>query len=136
ENLLPEQFETVLAHELCHVESRDNLTAALHLAVASVFWFHPAVWLIGRRLIEERERACDEAVLAGGNRPETYAQGILNICKFYRESPLPCAAGVTGADLKQRIREIMTRRAAYRLTVAQKAVLAVGAAIAASIPVA
>jgi len=136
ETLSPEQFETVLAHEQCHVESRDNLTAALHLAVATVFWFHPAVWWIGRRLIDERERACDEAVLADRNPPETYAQGILNICKFYRESPLPCAAGVTGADLKQRIREIMTRRASYRLTVLRKAVLAAAAVAAVAIPLA
>jgi bla regulator protein BlaR1 len=136
ETLSTEQFETVLVHEQCHVESRDNLTAALHLAVATLFWFHPAVWFIGRRLIEERERACDEAVLAEGNRPETYAQGILNICKFYRESPLPCAAGVTGADLKQRIREIMTLRASYRLTAVRKAVLAAGAVVAVAIPLA
>jgi uncharacterized protein (TIGR03435 family) len=122
--LAPEQLETVLAHELCHVRSRDNLTAALHIVVGTIFWFHPAVWWIGRRLIEERERACDEAVLGQGSRPETYAQGILNICKFYAELPLPCASGVTGADLKRRIREIMTRRVALRLTLARKLALA------------
>jgi uncharacterized protein (TIGR03435 family) len=135
ETLSPEQFATVLAHELCHVQFRDNLTGALHLAVSTIFWFHPGVWWIGRRLMEERERACDEAVLNGGNRPEVYAQGILNICKFYRESPLPCAAGVTGADLKQRIREIMTRRVAHQLTLAGKSMLAAAAAMAVAIPV-
>jgi uncharacterized protein (TIGR03435 family) len=128
--LAPEQLETVLAHELCHVRSRDNLTALLHIVVGTIFWFHPAVWWIGRRMIEERERACDEAVLGQGSRPETYAQSILNICKFYAELPLTCAAGVTGADLKKRIREIMTRRAVLRLTLARRAALA-GAAIAA-----
>jgi uncharacterized protein (TIGR03435 family) len=136
EKLAPEQFESVLAHELCHVRSHDNLTAALHLGVSTIFWFHPAVWWIGRRLIEERERACDEAVLNQGSRPEAYAQGILNICKFYRESPLPCASGVTGADLKQRIREIMTRRVAVRLTVARKSLLAVAGAIVVTVPLA
>jgi uncharacterized protein (TIGR03435 family) len=136
EKLAPEQFETVLAHELCHVRSRDNLTAALHLVVSTVFWFHPAVWWIGRRLIEERERGCDESVLSQGSRPETYAQGILNICKFCQEQPLPCASGVTGADLKQRIREIMARRVAMRLTLARKSMLAAVAVLAAAIPLA
>jgi uncharacterized protein (TIGR03435 family) len=136
DNLAPEQLQTILAHELCHVKSRDNLTAALHLTVTTIFWFHPAVWWIGRRLIEERERACDEAVLGQGSRPETYAQGILSICKFYRESPLACASGVTGADLKKRIREIMTRRVSYRLTFARKSLLAAIAAGAVCIPVA
>src|SRR4029077_8475763 len=54
------QFEGLLAHELCPVLSRDNLTGVVHAAVQAIFWFHPAVWWIGRRLIEERERACDE----------------------------------------------------------------------------
>jgi uncharacterized protein (TIGR03435 family) len=135
QRLAPEQLEAVLAHEFCHVKARDNLTGALHVAVASIFWFHPAVWWIGRRLIEERERACDEAVLRQGKRPETYAQGILNICKFYKESPLLCASGVTGADLKRRIREIMALRASQRLSLARKAMLAAAGFAALSVPV-
>src|SRR5262249_31795680 len=55
--LAPEQMRAVLAHERCHLRWRDNLTAALHMLVETVFWFHPLVWWIGRRLIEERERA-------------------------------------------------------------------------------
>ncbi|HTP33703.1 MAG TPA: M56 family metallopeptidase [Candidatus Acidoferrales bacterium] len=132
--LTPEQMETVLAHELCHVRSRDNLTAALHLLAGTLFWFHPAMWWIGRRLIEERERACDEAVLGQGSQPETYAQSILNICTFYAESPLACAPGVTGADLKQRIREIMAQRVTLRLTLARKVALAAAALAAVCTP--
>jgi hypothetical protein len=54
-------MEAMLAHELCHVRRRDNLVAAMHMMVEAVFWFHPLVWWIGVRLMEERERACDEA---------------------------------------------------------------------------
>jgi bla regulator protein BlaR1 len=135
ERLAPEQLEAVLAHERCHVDAHDNLTGALHVAIASIFWFHPAVWWVGRRLIAERERACDEAVLRQGKRAETYAQGILNICKFYKESPLLCVSGVTGADLKRRIREIMTLRAGRHLTLARKAILAAAGFAALSVPV-
>ena len=53
----------IVAHELCHVGRRDNLAAAVHMIVEAVFWFHPLVWWIGTRLVEERERACDEEVL-------------------------------------------------------------------------
>ena len=84
------QWEAVLAHELCHVRRRDNLTSAIHMIVEAVFWFHPLVWWIGARLVEERERACDEAVLSLGNEPRDYAEAILNICKSYVESPLAC----------------------------------------------
>jgi len=80
--------------------------------------------------MEERERACDEAVLSLGNEPQVYAEGILNVCESYLESPLRCVSGVTGADLKKRIRAILTKQVAGRLSFARKATLA-GAAVAA-----
>ena len=127
--LTAEQLNAILAHEMCHIRRRDNLAAALHMLVEAIFWFHPLVWWIGSRLIDERERACDEEVLRLGSEPQVYAEGILNVCKFYLESPLPCASGVTGSDLKKRIEAIMMNRMAHRLTTARK-VLLVTAAIA------
>jgi bla regulator protein blaR1 len=62
-----------------------------------------------RSLMDERERACDEKVVAQGSEPQVYAKGILKVCEFYRESPLACAAGVTGSNLKKRIEEIMSQ---------------------------
>jgi bla regulator protein BlaR1 len=124
ERLTPEQFRTIIAHELCHVRERDNLFAALHMFVQALFWFHPLVWWVGARLIEERERACDESVVAQGNAADDYVAGILGVCKFCLESPLPCAAGVTGSDLKKRVREIMTQRLTSQLTMTRKALLA------------
>ena len=59
-------MEAILAHELMHVRRHDNLTAALHMLVEAVFWFHPLVWWMERRMVEERERACDEAVIRWG----------------------------------------------------------------------
>ena len=104
------QLCTIIAHEMCHVRRRDNLTAAVHMMVQSVFWFHPAVWWIKARLLEERERACDEAVLQSGNEAELYAESILSVCKYYVESPVACMSGVTGSDLKRRIVRIMSER--------------------------
>lgn len=111
-----EQLRTILTHEMCHMRRRDNLTFAIHLAVETLFWFHPAVWWIGARLIEERERACDEAVLHSGGVPEEYAQGILNVCRFCVDSRVSCIAGVTGANLKKRIADIARGRLGLRLT--------------------
>lgn len=97
--LTPEQFDAVVAHERRHIACRDNLTAALHMSVEALFWFHPMVWWIGARLMAERERDCDEAVLKEGNRARDYAQGIVSVCRQYAESPLACTAGISGADL-------------------------------------
>jgi bla regulator protein BlaR1 len=40
-------IEAIVAHELCHVRRRDNLTATWHMVVEALFWFHPFVWWIG-----------------------------------------------------------------------------------------
>ena len=128
-------LESVLAHELCHVRRRDNLTSAVHMLVEAIFWFHPLVWWIGARLIEERESACDEAVLKLGNDPEVYAESILQTCRYYLESPLPCVSGITGADLKSRIVRIMSEGATRRLTLARRVLLAAAGIAAVSAPV-
>jgi bla regulator protein BlaR1 len=135
ERLTPRQLEAVLAHELCHVRRRDNLTSAMHMLVEAAFWFHPLVWWIGARLVEERERACDEGVLSLGSEPQVYAEAILNVCKLYVESPLTCVSGVTGADLKKRIEAIMINRAVFRLNFAKKVALAIAGMAALALPI-
>lgn len=130
ERLTREQLDAILAHELCHVRRRDNLTGALHMMVEILFWFHPLVWWIRRQLVAERERACDEAAINRTGDAEGYAESILTVCRFYLESPAACVSGATGADLKRRIAEIVEWRAGARLTVAKQVLLA-GAALAA-----
>ena len=110
ERLDDEHIEAIVAHELMHARRRDNLTAALHMVAEAVLWFHPLVWWMERRMVEERERACDEAVVAMGSRPGVYAESLLKACRFCVESPLVCVAGITGADLAARVRAIMTLR--------------------------
>jgi uncharacterized protein (TIGR03435 family) len=135
DRLSPAQLDAIIAHEICHLRRRDNLTAAIHMAVEALFWFHPAVWWIKTRLLEERELACDEVVLQSGNDADIYAESILNVCKFCFESPLACVAGVAGSDLKGRIVRIMTGKAASNLDPGRKLLLALAAAVAISIPV-
>jgi beta-lactamase regulating signal transducer with metallopeptidase domain len=43
EHLDNRQVEAILAHEVMHVVRRDNLAAALHMIVQTLFWFHPLV---------------------------------------------------------------------------------------------
>jgi bla regulator protein blaR1 len=136
ERLQPPQLKAVLAHELCHARRRDNLTSAVHMIVETFFWFHPLVWWIGARLVEERERACDEAVLSLGSEPLDYAEGILTVCKSYVESPLSLVSGVTGANLKKRIHAILTGRIAADLNFAKKLALAAAAIATVASPVA
>jgi uncharacterized protein (TIGR03435 family) len=135
ERLEDEHIEAILTHELMHARRRDNLTAALRMIVEAVFWFHPMVWWMERRMVEERERACDEAVVEMGRRPGIYAESLLKAVRFCVESQLVCVAGITGADLSKRVRSIMTQRL-ERLGVMRKITLAVLGFLAIAGPVA
>jgi beta-lactamase regulating signal transducer with metallopeptidase domain len=119
------EIDAILRHEVCHWRRRDNLMAVIHMLVACIFWFHPLVWFVGARLVEEREGACDEEVLAGGGSPLEYARTILKVCELYLRSPLPCAAGVSGADLDRRITAIMARNEVLEIGSGRKALLMV-----------
>jgi len=93
------------------------------MLVEAVLWFHPLVWWIGARLIEERERACDETVVREGHDGRAYAEAILNVCEHYVASRLECAAGVSGADLKRRVLEIARNRVMSVLPIRKKLLL-------------
>lgn len=128
-------LEAVIAHELWHVRRRDNLAAAIHMMVEALFWFHPLVWWVGSRLVEEREQACDEAVLQLGSEPQVYAESILKVCEFCVGTPLACVSGVTGADLKKRMVYIMNERVARKLDAGKKILLSAAMLLALAIPI-
>jgi uncharacterized protein (TIGR03435 family) len=93
------------------------------MGVEALFWFHPLVWWLERRLVDERERACDEEVIQLGSEPQLYAESILKTCEFYIESP-SIVAGVTGSDLKKRVEAIMTNRLTDKLSATKRLLLA------------
>ena len=100
-----EELESVCAHELAHIRRRDNLWAAISRGVATVFWFHPLVWWMERRMRLERELACDELVMASGPR-EVYATAIGKVC-LVASGVQESFAGIDGPNLKQRLERIV-----------------------------
>ena len=135
EHLEPAHVEAIIAHELRHVRRRDNLAAAIHMVVEALFWFHPLVWWLGTRLVEERERACDEEVVELGSERQVYAESILKVCEFCVGSPLTCVSGVTGSDLKKRMVYIMTESIARKLDFGRKLLLTAAALLAFALPI-
>jgi bla regulator protein BlaR1 len=134
--LTSEEFDAIVEHENCHVRYRDNLAAAVHMLVEAVFWFHPLVWWIGGRLVQERERACDEHVLRAFRNPRAYADGIVNVCKEYIDAQLACVPGVSSSDLRRRIERIMKNETGEAMARWQKLALAISFAAVLIAPVA
>jgi uncharacterized protein (TIGR03435 family) len=87
-----------------------------------------------RRMVDERERACDEAVLAAGNDPDEYVAGILTVCRFTLRAPLACVAGVSGAELRTRIESIVRMELGKRMTLTRRVAVALVAAVIIGVP--
>jgi bla regulator protein BlaR1 len=117
------ELEAVLAHEACHVDRLDNLSALVQMVVETVFWFHPIVWWLGARLVSERELACDEEVLRMREDTRSYAEGILKVCAFCLRAPAAFVAGVGGSNLTRRIERILSRPTARSLSLSARLLL-------------
>lgn len=116
ERLTDAEFEAVMLHEIIHVARHDNLASHFQTFVCSLFWFHPLVWLTSRNLLEERERACDEAVLRACGESAIYAASILKVLRFCLHSPVAGTSGAGGANLRRRLEYIMNGHANRDLT--------------------
>jgi HEAT repeat protein len=101
----------ILAHELAHVRRCDALVNALQTAAQAVFWFHPFVWVANRAIRAEREKCCDEAVIAKlAASPRDYSSAIVDtLVREYKSTlPVPSLA-IAGPvrNIEDRIKTIM-----------------------------
>lgn len=111
QKLTDDEFESVLIHELSHVARRDNLVGVLQMALCCLLWFHPLIWLIKRKLLEEREQACDEAVVRRESKPEVYVSGLLKVVRYGLHSQQSAGlANAAGTNLSQRVELIMKNK--------------------------
>lgn len=124
-----ERRRAVLLHELAHVARYDCLTQALAAIACAVYWVHPGVWWIARRLRIERELACDDCVLSAGASARNYAGHLLELAYSLTAKRAPtlavCMAGPR--QLEDRMLAILDA-ARNRATPAPRTCL-VGAAI-------
>jgi beta-lactamase regulating signal transducer with metallopeptidase domain len=77
--LSPEQLEAIFAHELAHVRRADYFWNLVQTLAETLFFFHPAVWWLGKRLREQRELCCDDIAIATCPDPLVYATALFRL---------------------------------------------------------
>jgi hypothetical protein len=121
----------VLLHELAHIARHDCLTQLLAAIACALYWCHPVVWYVARRLRVEREVACDDRVLAAGAHARDYAGHLLELAYNWsgRRAPALAVGMSSSRKLEGRLRAVLDP-ARNRATPTRRAWLA-GAAVAA-----
>ena len=104
--LAPAELDAVFAHEIAHVDRRDNLTALAVQLVCAAFWFDPLHRVARRKLVELRERVCDGLVIEQGCDAEAYARALARSCA--NSFSTPAVACMSRLNLHERMESIMT----------------------------
>lgn len=68
----PNLYETILAHEACHLKAGDLFWGRVRLFLLAIYWFHPLVWIAAVLSKEDCEMACDERAVAQLMTKKTY----------------------------------------------------------------
>lgn len=107
--LTPPQLEAIILHELAHIRRHDYLVNLLQRIVEVVLFYHPAAWWLSRVIEAERERCCDDLVIAARAKPGVYAGALLSIAALAGGGEGRWAPAATGGDLGDRVRRIFDR---------------------------
>ena len=108
--LTTEQLEAVLAHELAHVRRFDYVANLVQTVIETVFFYHPAVWWVSRRMRIHREDCCDDRAISVVASPLSYASALLALYELQdaRSVSAPVVAmSATGGSLKKRIHRVL-----------------------------
>lgn len=111
------RLEAVFLHEISHVRRGDFRWTLLVEVVCALYWPVPLAWKGRSTVLEEQERACDDAVLAVGTPPVDYADHLLEIARGLRgqpRHPLAAVAMAREAGLTRRVRAILSPRESRR----------------------
>ncbi|WP_337177115.1 M56 family metallopeptidase [Paludisphaera sp.] len=113
--LLPAEAESwpeatrrvVLSHELAHIRRGDAAVHLLSRLAVSLFWFQPLAWHALRRMRAECEHACDDMVVASGERPATYAEQLVALARRLRAPRLAEAVAMARRNaLEDRVKAL------------------------------
>ena len=92
-----ERLRLVLLHECAHVRRRDALLQVIASLATAAYWWHPLTWVAARRVVRERELACDDLVIATGTPGSAYASHLIDIARALKPSRQPALAALAMA---------------------------------------
>ena len=124
----PTLLRAALVHELAHVRRKDALGRFLQVWATAMFFWWPAVRLIGRRLDLSREAACDAWALEACQLPRpAYARLLLRMAALRTGAATALASP---RSLELRVAAVLGPPTRARIGIVGKACIAIWAVIA------
>src|SRR5688572_8909507 len=103
--LTPEQLEAVIAHELGHIKRFDVAVNFVQVVAETLFFFHPAVWWLNKRIRADREDCCDDMAIAACGERAGYARALATM-EGWRDVP-DFALAATGSSVAARVARLL-----------------------------
>ncbi len=102
-----DQIEAILAHELAHIKRKDYLFNILQNVVETIFFFHPAVWILSARIRTERENCCDDVAIEVCQNKIVLANALAEVASYQSQPMFSMAFGGQKTSLLGRIKRIV-----------------------------
>jgi beta-lactamase regulating signal transducer with metallopeptidase domain len=102
--LPPQQLDALILHELAHIRRLDAFTNILLVAIETLLFYHPAVWLVARRVRIEREHCCDDMAVAICGDAAAYVEALTSLA---HNSVPAMALAASGEGLKERAARLL-----------------------------
>jgi beta-lactamase regulating signal transducer with metallopeptidase domain len=81
DRLTTAEFQQIVLHEAEHLRRRDDWTNLIEKICLAVFPLNPVLWWMDRKLLMEREMACDEGVIRATQQPRSYAACLTSLAE-------------------------------------------------------
>jgi len=109
-------LRAVIAHELAHHRRYHLMWAWVRVAACAVWWWHPAAWMVARRLRHVQEELCDDDVIrAGVMDPDAYCDVLIRTAAVNAASGLSVAFGDRRHPLAERVERLLGARGSARV---------------------
>lgn len=105
-----QELEAILAHEIAHIRRHDFLVNILQVFVETLFFYHPAVWLIGSCIRQERENCCDDLALQWCGDKMSLVKALAHAEEWRLNNSLALGFPGTGNSLLNRIKRIINNK--------------------------
>ena len=130
EHWSPEWQKMVLNHELAHILRRDSLMKLFQMIAQALYFFHPLIWSVNRKMNELREMACDDRSTSGEmDSSIEYSRYLVEIAETMKQTQL----GFTSASALIRQKNELFNRVHYQTrevimnkNLKRKAILVIG----------